>query len=242
VLNVIGLNPSTAYDLGGTVRRCIELAKHHGFDALHVTNLFARRSINPRQLALAADPVGTENDQAILAAANSAAAVVCAWGTAGSLHGRDEAVEELLHAFTLRCFGFTKDGHPRHPLYLPTNTPLMAYPDVKLCRIHDLREPCPDCMTPTPQMIAEGYAIHRNPTAAQRAAYASRLPGDDSPRPWWRFHEHWELVVPPGGFHMKNMPGYDRAMTREEMAKAGLMPHSSDPIPALEPPPEVEPS
>jgi Protein of unknown function (DUF1643) len=30
VLNVIGLNPSTAYDLGGTVRRCIELAKHHG--------------------------------------------------------------------------------------------------------------------------------------------------------------------------------------------------------------------
>ncbi len=96
-------------------------------------------------------------------------------------------------------------------------------------------------MTPNATMIAEGYAVHANPTPAQRAAYASRKPGDDSPRPWWRFHEHWELQVPDEGLHMENAPGYDRPMTREEMAKAGLMPHSSDPIPALEPPPEPEP-
>ncbi len=99
---------------------------------------------------------------------------------------------------------------------------------VAICPIHDLRQPCPDCMTPTPQMIAEGYAVHYNPTPPMREAYRNRKPGDDTPRPWWRFHEHFELQVPSGGIVMENVPGYDRPMTRDEMAKVGMMPHGDE--------------
>jgi len=46
--------------------------------------------------------------------------VICAWGTHGSHLERGPAVEALLREtgeplFTL---GLTKDGHPKHPLYI----------------------------------------------------------------------------------------------------------------------------
>lgn len=47
--------------------------------------------------------------------------IVAAWGVHGGLLGRAEAVVRMLHARgqKLHCLGETKDGHPRHPLYVP---------------------------------------------------------------------------------------------------------------------------
>lgn len=117
------LNPSTATEFQNdpTVERCERRARALGFGAFRVTNIFAFRATDPRVMRAEADPVGPQNDAAIRDSARDwADMVVCAWGTHGAHLGRGAAVEALLRAtgrplFTL---GLSKDGHPKHPLYI----------------------------------------------------------------------------------------------------------------------------
>ncbi|MGN7312423.1 DUF1643 domain-containing protein [Alkalicoccobacillus gibsonii] len=64
------------------------------------------------------EPVGTENDAAILAAVYGADLIVAAWGTMGNRMQRDRAVLKLLKEKDVYCLSTTRDGHPRHPLYV----------------------------------------------------------------------------------------------------------------------------
>lgn len=114
------LNPSTADAERDdpTIRRCIGFARAWGFGGVEVVNLFAWRATLPRQLAAAKDPVGRHNDAAILEAVARSRAVIAAWGVHGALRGRDAQVARLLAATRLRCLGVTRDGAPRHPLYV----------------------------------------------------------------------------------------------------------------------------
>ena len=122
----IMLNPSTATEFQNdpTVERCERRARTLGFGAFRVTNIFAFRATDPRVMRAQADPVGPENDAAILQsldwAAGPADRVVCAWGTHGAHLGRGAAVEALLRASgrDLHHLGLTKDGAPKHPLYI----------------------------------------------------------------------------------------------------------------------------
>lgn len=115
------LNPSTAdaEQDDPTVARCSERARRLGHGGLEVVNLFALRSTDPKALYGHADPVGPENDSAILGAAERGK-IVCAWGNHGRLRGRDKAVLKLLRAAGALAFALkiSKDGHPSHPLYL----------------------------------------------------------------------------------------------------------------------------
>jgi hypothetical protein len=118
------LNPSTADHRidDPTIRRCIGFARQWGYGSLSVVNLFAYRSALPAALARVADPVGPDNDRHLRAACGRARDVVVAWGVHGRLLDRDRAVIELLargRREPLLCLGTTRDGHPRHPLYLP---------------------------------------------------------------------------------------------------------------------------
>lgn len=119
------LNPSTAdaLRLDPTIRRCVAYARAWGCGALDVVNVFALRATDPAQLRRVADPVGPENDEALLAAARPADLVIAAWGTAASLGGRAEAVRQLLTAagIELSVLRLTKSGAPGHPLYLPSD-------------------------------------------------------------------------------------------------------------------------
>ena len=54
---------------------------------------------------------------------------VAAWGNGGDLMGRDKEVVEMLG--DLYCFGLTKLGHPKHPLYLPKDTGLVPFTSQK---------------------------------------------------------------------------------------------------------------
>ena len=117
------LNPSTAteYQNDPTVERCERRARALGFGAFRVTNIFAYRATDPRDMRLQADPVGgPANDAAIREAALWARLTVCAWGTHGAHLGRGAAVEALLRATgrPLATLGLSKDGHPKHPLYI----------------------------------------------------------------------------------------------------------------------------
>ena len=115
----VGLNPSTADEVEDdpTIRRCVGYAKQWGFGALCMVNLFAYRATRPKVMQAHLAPEGEENDRWLVQVARDASVVVAAWGAHGSHRGRDKAVIRLL-AGSLSCLAKTKDGHPRHPLYL----------------------------------------------------------------------------------------------------------------------------
>lgn len=134
----IMLNPSTADATTDdpTIRRCVAFSKLWGCGGLTVVNLYAWRATDPRELLTAAqDIVGPDNDQTITMALASSAVVVAAWG----VHGKPERVREVtaLAALTgrrLRCLGTTKDGHPRHPLYVRGDKTLDDYEGTEVAR------------------------------------------------------------------------------------------------------------
>lgn len=116
------LNPSTADAIENdpTVERCQRRAMAMGFGRVLVANIFALRSTDPQALYDHPEPVGQENDEAILEAARQADLVVCAWGTHGAHQGRGLAVLRMLRDADIEatCLGVNKDGSPKHPLYV----------------------------------------------------------------------------------------------------------------------------
>lgn len=124
----VGLNPSTADAAvdDASTRRMVGFARAAGCGSLSLVNLYAWRSTSPVALRQVTDPIGPDNDTWIMAAAEVAELVVAAWGSHAA-QGRAATVLQLLGCVPVWCLGQTKDGHPRHPLYLPARTPLEAY-------------------------------------------------------------------------------------------------------------------
>lgn len=125
----IMLNPSTACASRNdpTIRRCIGFARSWGFGALDVGNLFAWKATDPATLREAHDPVGPDNDAALLDMTHRADLIVVAWGThPAAVHRASYVIENLLPA-RLHCLGKTQDGAPRHPLYLRASVRPQVY-------------------------------------------------------------------------------------------------------------------
>jgi hypothetical protein len=124
----IMLNPSTAdAEIDDpTIRRCISFSKREGAGGLEVLNLFALRATDPKQLRIASDPIGPDNDEWIREVLHPHSRVVAAWGEHGKYLGRGAAVLKTLAASGLivQCLG----DKPRHPLYIKGDQPLQAYP------------------------------------------------------------------------------------------------------------------
>lgn len=121
-LLVVMLNPSTATETANdpTVERCERRAWAMGFGGFRVVNLFAYRATDPRALRGVADPVGPDNDATLDQAAAWADTILCGWGGHGSLLGRDATVAAKLRATAhpLWHLGLTRQGQPKHPLYI----------------------------------------------------------------------------------------------------------------------------
>jgi hypothetical protein len=117
------LNPSTAdADVDDpTIRRCLGFARGWGYDALIVVNLFALRATDPKRLKTHPDPIG-DNDRHIAAAVREMDMVICAWGAHPLAAKRATKVETILRRYRacpeICCLGKTRDGAPRHPLYV----------------------------------------------------------------------------------------------------------------------------
>ncbi len=130
-ITFIMLNPSTANEQRNdpTISRCIAFARHRGFGALEVVNLFACKATYPRDLLKVANPVGEENDRFLTQALSRSSCIVAAWGIKGTLMDRDKQILQLLeHRQHVYCLGMTRGGHPRHPLYVKGDTGLAAFP------------------------------------------------------------------------------------------------------------------
>ncbi len=125
------LNPSTAdaeVD-DPTIRRCRGFAKAWGCNGLTVANLFALRSTDPAVLLSHADPIGPLNDDWLRRLAREYGDVVCAWGAHSMAVGRSAAVAEIMRKAGARlwCLGTTKQGFPRHPLYVRGDQQLVEW-------------------------------------------------------------------------------------------------------------------
>lgn len=128
IVTFVMLNPSTAdaYQEDPTVRRCLGFAHAWGYEHVHVVNIFALRSTDPRALKRADDPVGPLNDHYIRQRTrpDRVSRVVLAWGGNGTLMGRGAGVLRNILEWRrgrdiYRLGPANKDGTPQHPLYLP---------------------------------------------------------------------------------------------------------------------------
>jgi len=121
----IMLNPSTADEATNdpTVERCQRRAVNMGYGGLRVANIFALRSTDPNALYECDDPIGKENDNAILESIDEAGLVICAWGGHGNLNNRGEAVIQLVRSANVIPYYLVMnmDGTPKHPLYVGYN-------------------------------------------------------------------------------------------------------------------------
>jgi hypothetical protein len=121
----IMLNPSTADETKNdpTVERCERRARMMGFGGLRVANIFALRSTDPKLLYLHEDPIGEQNDKAIIESITGAGIVVCGWGGHGKLNNRGNDVLSLIRdaGVTPYCLQINKNKTPKHPLYTGYN-------------------------------------------------------------------------------------------------------------------------
>jgi hypothetical protein len=122
-VNFLMLNPSTATEevLDPTIKRCVQFSKDWGYEGIIVTNLFALRSTDPKQLYKVADPTGPENDAVILEVAGRSALAICAWSQHAKYRNRGANVRSALLSagIKLHYLRMGAKNNPHHPLYLP---------------------------------------------------------------------------------------------------------------------------
>lgn len=126
----IMLNPSLAdeHRLDPTLRKCLGFSKRWGHGGMLIANLFALVTPYPVKLRGAEDPVGVENDAHLRGVLLEHQRVVVAWGRVPMWAARRAAaVAALLGGHDVWCLGETGDGGPRHPLYVPYDTPLRPW-------------------------------------------------------------------------------------------------------------------
>ena len=128
----VGLNPSTADSTNNdaTVRKCMQFAHAWGFAGITLVNLYARRCRYPQALSTSNDPVGPDNDHWLSHVVDGASLAIAMWGNHGTRVYNDGVRRDILvtkrHS-DWRCFGLTKLGAPKHPLYLPKATTLRSF-------------------------------------------------------------------------------------------------------------------
>lgn len=127
------LNPSTADENvdDPTIRRVTAFARRDGYGGIFVLNLYAFRQRDPDSLWTADDPVGPDTDKWLRAGLAAHGRVVAvAWGA--DVGPRADRPAEVLRMIAElggvpHCWGVTKSGQPRHPLYLRGDSPLVPY-------------------------------------------------------------------------------------------------------------------
>lgn len=122
------LNPSTADETKDdpTITRCQGFARREGCGGVVILNLFGLRSPHPEDLEKGTEPNGPGNAQivhvVIADALSRGNRVVVGWGAYKKVQ-RSDTYGTLWHHYGLMCLGKNKDGSPKHPLYMPKDTP-----------------------------------------------------------------------------------------------------------------------
>ncbi len=142
----IGLNPSlaTAVYNDATLKRLISFCSCWKYGKLLVINLFGIISKSPSFLRNCSDPVGEANDKVIMSLAHRWSLektwdLCLGWGNRGAYLHRNCKVISLLQPYVIQrrsslgmespllSLGVTKNGNPRHPLYLSSKELLRPF-------------------------------------------------------------------------------------------------------------------
>ena len=131
----IMVNPSTAdaTEDDATIRKVIGFSNRLGAGWTIVGNKFAYRATDVNELKRVRDPIGPENDQHIADIIAYAPTAIVAWGPLAKLpphlRRRWYRIAKIADEIgrPLMCFGTAQDGHPRHPLMLAYDTPLIEW-------------------------------------------------------------------------------------------------------------------
>ena len=126
---MVMLNPSSADERfdDATTTLMVRRAQRDGFRCYEAVNLFALIDTDPKGLLNHVDPIGPENDAAIVEAISDSGRIIIAWGNHGALNDRAAAVMRLLEGRDLHCFGRTKSGAPRFPRALRSDAALQRF-------------------------------------------------------------------------------------------------------------------
>jgi hypothetical protein len=128
---LVMLNPSTAdaRNDDATIRSCVRLLSGLGYGSMEVVNVFGYRATKPDELMRVRDPIGPRNEHSIEAAVSRCDVVICAWGAFPPAVERSGYVLNAIRAKrpAAYCFGKTKGGMPKHPLYIKSGTPLEVF-------------------------------------------------------------------------------------------------------------------
>ncbi len=126
------LNPSTAGDSvdDRTTMRCVSFAKKLGCGSVELVNIFAYRSRdwrNLRDLSLE-EATGPENRFYLENALHSGSEIIVGWGENCTIHHRDyQELSDWFRGYNSNCLGTTREGHPRHPLFVRSDTPIQPF-------------------------------------------------------------------------------------------------------------------
>ena len=127
-LGIVMLNPSRADALKDdpTIRRCVGFAKRWKFGSLVVVNVYSARLTNPEYLQIIGEPIGPETERYFKESLTDAEMVLLAWGSNIKGNQAAHAIQWLQEVNTngkrFVHLGLTKDGQPKHPLYIKSDT------------------------------------------------------------------------------------------------------------------------
>lgn len=128
-LYVVGLNPSTANNTTSdpTMRRVISFAEHNGFDGFCMFNLYPQRTTKPEGLHKVVDAEYLQRNLEVikefLSAEKSPTVLFCYGANVSIRNYLKDCLQAILTICDSAnankvCVGLTKQGHPKHPLYV----------------------------------------------------------------------------------------------------------------------------
>jgi hypothetical protein len=101
-----------------TVRKGWAYTRAWGYHRMVFVNTNPHRSTNPDSAVVPPEAVLAENDTHLRFAAAEASLIICAWGTKARPELAARALAVLRCQKPLHILELSKDGTPKHPLYL----------------------------------------------------------------------------------------------------------------------------
>jgi len=123
------LNPGTGESEGrrrNTFERCKQWSTKMGYGGLIFGNVFSLRSKAAKDILGVPHAADFLNREALSLLSRLASSTIVAWGNHGAKSDQPASLRTVLT--NPKCFGYTKLGQPRHPLYVAASTPLVAWP------------------------------------------------------------------------------------------------------------------
>ena len=124
-ITFIMLNPSTGDETfdDKTIKRLIFFTKTFGYGGFYVGNIFPNINTKVKDLYLDLSHDKKKNREHVNSMIDKSESIVYAWGK--TIDNPPDWIDKIVDKPL--CFGFNKNGTPKHPLYLKKSTSLISF-------------------------------------------------------------------------------------------------------------------